>query len=183
MNFRLITLAGCVALGSIGLAGKADAQATATTAAITTAVTVSACTITPGTAPVLARTPGGLNAVEAGKGIFGLGVTGTAGTMTVTCANGGSLTVAPPTGSAPPGFNPTVRQTVAQLVDSSSFTSASVGGNFDGGAWNRPTTPMIIPSAAAGQTVNVGMIIGTNAVGSPPSGNYAYTSALTVTGN
>lgn len=183
MNFRLITLASCVALGSIGLAGKANAQVTATTAVTTTALTASTCTITAGVAPVLARTPGGLNAVEAGNGIFGLGATGSVGVMTVTCPSGGSLTVAPPSGFGPAGFNPTVRQSVAQLATSSSFTSASVGGNFDGGAWNRPTTPMIIPSAAAGQTVNVGMIIGTNAVGNPPAGTYSYSSAVTVTGN
>ena len=184
MNFRLITLASCVALGSISLAGKADAQ-TVSSAASTVAPTLSAstvCVVGAGSAMVLDRTPG-RNAIQAVSGLTGFGTVGTASTFAVNCPSGGLVYVNPPVAvAAVSGFNPAVTQAVA--MSGTNFTTASQGGNFDGGNWARPSAPLVIAPSATPGNVIVGMIAGTNVAGSAPSSTaYDYTVSITAVPN
>jgi hypothetical protein len=175
MNFRIIALASCIALGSIALGGKAQAQ---TVVVPFEGTITNACVFGAPSNGVLAR-PGALNAVEGSAGLTGFG-TGTASRVSVNCPTGASLTVAPPIAAAVPGaFASPVLQSVVQLNASANFTSA--GGPFDTGVWAKSTAAMLVP--AGPQTLNVGMIAGTNAAGFPPAGAYNYNVTLTATPN
>ena len=177
MNFRIIALASCVALGSIAFGGKAQAQSVDVPFGGTITNT---CTFGVPTAGVLVRS-GNLNAVEGSTGVTGF-ATGTAGRVSLNCTAGGSVVSAAPAPVAvPAGFTPVVRQSVVQLNTSTSFTSASVGGNFNATPWTRATTALTVPAGA--QTLNVAMIAGTNAAGAPPAGTYTYNVRLTATSN
>ena len=178
MNFRIIALASCVALGSIALGGKAQAQSVDVPFGGTITNT---CTFGVPTTGALIRS-WNLNAVEGSTGVTGF-ATGTAGKVTLNCTAGGSVVAAAPAPVAvPAGFTPVVRQAVVQLNASTSFTSANAGGNFNTtAAWTKPTTPLTVTAGA--QTLNVAMVAGTNVAGAPPAGTYTYNVRLTATSN
>jgi hypothetical protein len=177
MNFRLIALASCVALGSIALGDKAQAQFIDVPFSGTVG---NVCTFFAPIDGVLAR-PGALNAVEASGGVTGFS-TGTAGSLALNCTAGGTLTVNAPVSIFVPGaFSPAIRQAVVQLNSSAIYTSANSGANFDTGGWAKPTTPMVVPPGL--QTLNVAMIAGTNAAATPPTGRYVYSVRLSAISN
>ncbi len=128
-------------------------------------------------------------AMEASTGVAGLATpTGTAGSVSISCIFGGSLTVATPVGTAPAGYTPAVTQSVVELASDGSATSANTGGNFNA-AWAAfPTAALAIPAdTGTPETLNVGMVIGQNAGGGAatniPPGLYNYSVTVTVTPN
>lgn len=178
MNFRVIALASCVALGSIALGDKAHAQSVDVPFGGTLTNT---CVFGAPTAGVVART-GVSNAVEGSAGVTGFNV-GTAGRVTLNCNAGGSvLTAVPAIAAVPAAFAPTIRQAVVQVNTSAVYTSRSTGANFDTGIWNKPTAAAIVPAGL--QTLNVAMIAGTpGSTALPPAGTYTYNVRLTATSN
>lgn len=175
--------AGLILVSTIGFSGKAHAQ----TAIVNSSGTASnSCTLTASTAGILVKS-GTLAAMEGSAGVSGFTV-GNAGTATVNCTNGGSLTVAAPApvGAVPMGFTPAVLQSVVQRGSGTStnpadFTSANTGGPFDTNAWTKPTTPLAIPLGVS--ALNVAMVAGAPTAGPVPSGNYSYDVTLTVVSN
>jgi len=183
MNFRLIALASCVALGSIAFGGKAQAQTSTVPFGGTITTVCTFGTPVPGT---LVRT-GSLIAVEATTGVVGFS-TGTAGSVTLNCTGAAStVTVAPPAGTAPTGFAPAVFQSVVQRgtnTGAADYTSANAGGVFDTGSWTTlgSNVPLAVPVGTS--TLNVGMVVGTNStVGVLPAGTYNYNVMLTANPN
>jgi hypothetical protein len=167
-------------LGSIAFAAKAQAAPVTTDVPFNGAIT-GTCTFGTPTAGVLAQT-GTFQAVEGSGGMSGGFATGTAGSVTVNCSGGGSLTTAVPAQvSVPAGFTPAVQQSVVELVGSNTFTSANSGGSFDTGTWAKPTTPITLPTGTS--NLNVAMVAGTRTNGNPLSGNYSYKVTLTATPN
>jgi hypothetical protein len=119
--------------------------------------------------------------VEGSTGIPNLGA-GQSGSTTVNCNGESTLSTGVPVQvSAPAGFTPQVLQSV--VYDGTNYTSANTGGNFDTGAWNKPTAPLTIP-ANTNVNLKVGMVAGRNAYGnSVPGGTYSYKVTLTATPN
>ena len=170
--------AGLILVSTIGFSGKAHAQ----TADVTfSGNATNNCTIVASATGALAKS-GSSAAMEGSGGLTGFGNIGTAGTASVACTNGGSLTVGAPvaSGALPMGFAQTVVQSVVQRGASTEFTS-STGGPFNAGAWNKPTTPLVIPAGTS--ALNVAMVAGAFADGPVPTGAYSYNVTLTVVSN
>jgi hypothetical protein len=123
---------------------------------------------------------GTLAAIEGTTGIPGFAF-GSTGAVGLNCTSGGSLTTSVPVQvTAPSGFSPSVRQSLARLVGSGIETSASSGVAFNS-AWNRPIAALPIPTGT--HVVNVGMIAGQDVNGNVPVGNYSYSVTLSMTVN
>ena len=172
--------AGLILVSTIGFSGKAHAQSVPVPFS---GNATNSCTLTASAPGTLVKS-GTLAAMEGSAGVSGFNV-GTAGTASVDCTNGGSLTVAVPVASAvPAGFAPAVLQSVVQRGTSTTaadFTSADTGGPFDTNAWTKPTASLAIPVGVS--ALNVAMVAGTQANGPLPSGSYSYTVTLTVVSN
>ncbi len=186
MNFRLIALASCVALGSIALGGKAQAQ-TAPAIVPFSGAFANTCTFSAPIGGRLAR-PGSFVAVESTAGIPSLGSTGTGGSVTVNCTgNLATVSVAPPaTVSVPGTFVPPVRQSIVQRGSNAgiaNFTTATSGARFNTALWTTlsSTAPLAVPAGLS--TLNVGMVAGEQVTGVLPTGTYTYSVTLTATPN
>ena len=117
-------------------------------------------------------------AVEASGGIGGMAY-GTAGTVTLDCAAGGSVTVGLPTNpTIPVGFNTPTLQSVVSL-DGVEATSVI---NFSGTQyWTNFTSTGALSVPAGEQDLFIAAYAGDGAVGSLPVGSYSYTVTLTAT--
>ncbi len=169
----VLRTAGFAIAGSLAIAGQAQAQSVDVNF---TGNVGSTCTFGVPTTGVLAPANQGI------LGLSGLGNfpnvtnTGSAATVTLSCGNGGTLTVgAPVKVTAPAAFTPAVTESFASVNGNN--TSASVGARFT----TQPTTPIAVPAGV--QTVTVGMITGTGGApgGQLPSGAYNYNVTLTAT--
>lgn len=128
-------------------------------------------------------------ATGGGIPVLGGPAVGTAGRVTVTCQSGSALTIAPPMGSGPIGFAPSVVQALVQKGTSTGpldLASANTGGTFESGSpWS--TTNPTMPLSPGPTILNVSMVAGSgpNNPSAPPlpTGNYNYTINLSITGN
>jgi hypothetical protein len=132
----------------------------------------------------LAKSTSG-DSVEGSVGLTGFNV-GTAGKVTITCSNGGLLTVSAPNPiSTPPSFTESRAQALVQRGNNTTptdFTTTLRGAVTPYPApWNKSTAPLGIPAGAS--TLNVGMIAGTTPGGTINSGFYNYGVQLSVTPN
>lgn len=173
---RLALTAGFAVLGAVAFAPSASAQ---------TAETVpfegtfgGTCTFSATTQGTLAQLDPNDEWFEASDGT-GIGTTGAAGTTTVNCTSGGSLSVTAPTKTGGPAAFDT-EPTYAVVFDGTNYTAAGTPLNA---GWNRPTAPLNIP-VAADTTLNVGMTAGQDNNGAGvPSGTYTYEVEVTATPN
>jgi hypothetical protein len=171
--------AGLLVLGSIAVAGQAQAQ----TADIPFNGTIpNACSFSTPVSGTLSQA-GTFAAMEGSTGITGLGGGGTAGTVSVTCSsNTGTLSIdAPVRLAAPTTFAPATVQSIVQLGATATLTSAKTGPSYDTAVWNGATTPIALPTGTS--NLKVGMVAGVRTAGALPSGPYSYTVKLTVAAN
>ncbi len=176
--------AGLLVLGSIGVAGQAQAQ---TVDMPFDGNVPGACTFGLPTPGVLTKfSPVALMA--AGDGALPpTPQNGIAARVTVNCTGGSALTVAVPTGSGPAGYLPNTVQAVVQKANGPEIASAKSGPVFDTIApWNLPITNTM-PLLTGPTQLNVSLAIGS---GGPlgnaplvPTGNYSYKVNLSITGN
>jgi hypothetical protein len=174
----VLRVAGLAIVGAVAAASQTHAQ---TVNVPFDGNILNTCTFGAPVAGVLAKS-GNAVTVEGAGGIPGL-TGGTAGSVTLNCLGGGNVTVAAPVVVAvPAGFNPPVRQAIVRLGTTADYTNNAAGGNYDTGAWNKPTAALAVPAGA--QTLTVGMIAGTPfSNGAIPFGNYGYTVTLTAAPN
>lgn len=176
---RRLALVGSLAvLSAVAFVSKANAQVQPVDF---NGTVTSACTFTGTTSGILVQGGGPTGSWVEGTGsIPGFG-TGTQGSSTINCASGGQLTTSVPIQfAAPPGFTPAVVQSV--VYDGTNYTSANNGGNFDTGAWTKPTNPLIIP-ANTNTNLQVGMVAGSRTGATVPAGTYSYQVTLTASSN
>ena len=172
----MLRTAGFAIVGSLAIAGQAQAQTVDVNFAGNVA---STCTFGAPTAGVLEQAFSGADPVMAVEGVkagipFGVNGGGTAGSVTLNCSNGGSLSAAAPVGTAPNGFTPATLQSVVYANDA--YTGNAIGTKI----WSSvDNTPITLPSGV--QTINVGMIVGSTTPGVAPTGTYNYKVTLTAT--
>jgi hypothetical protein len=148
------------------------------------------CTFGSVSGGTLAKHPQFSAVAATGGGIPAAGASvGTAGRVTVTCQSSSAITIAPPVGTGPIGFAPSVVQAIVQKGTSTAIpdmASANTGGTYEpGGPWNITNPSM---SLTPGSTIlNVSMVAGSGPNSPPapplPTGNYSYTINLSITGN
>ena len=179
INRRLAVVSGLAVLSAVAFAPKAGAQ----TVDIDFSGTVTGnCAFTGTTAGAIGQQNNN-PWVEGAGGLPGMDATYSAATTTVNCISGGTVSVSEPVQvAAPAGFVDTVKQALVYDATANAYTSA--GGPFDGGGWNKPTTPLTIP-ANTNRDLKVGLVIGENnlGAGAPPAGTYNYRVTLTATPN
>jgi hypothetical protein len=180
--------AGLLVLGSIGVAGQAQAQ---TVDMPFDGNVPGACTFGTVTPGVLAKSPNGFAVMGAGGGVVPpLPTNGSAARVTVTCTGISAVTIAVPTGAGPAGFAPATVQGIVQkgtgLLD---MASARSGPAFDGGAgpWGIANTSVPLGNGITQLNVSLAVGTGNNLPPTPPSavtpGNYSYKVNLSITGN
>lgn len=173
---RLALTAGFAVLGAVAFAPDASAQTAETVPFAGTFG--NTCTFIGTAQGTLAQDDPDHAWIEASDGT-GIGTTGAAGTTTVNCTGGGSLSVAPPTKTGGPAAFDT-EPTYAVVFDGTNYTAAGTPLNA---GWTRPTAPLTIP-AATDTALNVGMTAGDEVfTGGVPSGTYTYEVEVTAAPN
>jgi hypothetical protein len=132
----------------------------------------------------LAKSTSG-DSVEGSTGLTGFNI-GTAGKVTITCSDGGLLTISAPNPiSTPPNFSESRAQALVQRGSNTAptdFTTTLRGAVTPYPApWNKSTAPMAIPIGVS--TLNVAMTAGTTPGGTINSGFYSYGVQLSVIPN
>ncbi len=174
MNFRLIALASCVALGSIALDGKAQAQSVDVPFSGTV---INTCTFG-------AVTSGTLTLVPGFQAVSSTAAGGSQGSATVTCSGPvATITVATPvlSGAAVPAFAPNAFQSAVKLGP---LTRTAISGAtpFTSAPWAVPNSAPL-PLFAGVNVLAVDMLVGTNTAGTLPGGTYNYKVVLTASPN
>jgi len=164
MNFRVIALASCVALASIAFGGKAQAQ----TATVGGGGTVSPfCTVT--------NTPstGVMKLATSGKTLSSSGPTGAVpSSFTLTCNNTATFTVA--TSSSGTASVPTGAVYTAQLLDGTTSLTTSTGA-----ATSAASSPIVAINFVDKSISMIHTL--THATTNLPTGDYAFTSTVSIT--
>jgi hypothetical protein len=174
MNFRLIALASCVALGSIALSGKAQAQSVDVNFSGTVTNTCTYGTVTAGV----------LKPVTGFQAVSSTATGGSSGAVTVTCTGPvATLAVATPVlvGTAVTAFTPTAFQSAVKL-GTTTRTAITGTGTVLTGPW-AVANAASLPLAAGANALTVDMLVGKNTAGTLPGGSYTYKVVLTATPN
>ena len=148
------------------------------------AQSVSQCTFSRITPGIIVKSSTGLKALEASNGLLE-GSNGSTGSVALNCTGPGTLvSIGLPTlNFAPTGFIPTIKHALVQDISNITATGnmfvSNGGGSFTHAPWaGRSTARLSI--IKGNHTLSIGMIVGENIIGSPPSGLYSYSTVLTV---
>ncbi len=176
VKLLVLRTSGFAIAGSLAITGQAQAQSVDVNF---TGNVGSTCAFGVPTTGGLAVANANILGVSALGGYPTVTNTGTVATVTLSCGNGGLVTVsAPQKLTAPAGFTPEINGAVQSFASANgNETSANINAPFTG----TPTAPIAVNPGT--QTVIVGMIAGyANANGQlPPAGNYSYKVTLTAT--